>query len=77
MCFEKNGNLVEAIQASRVAYAKLLKVAWGTQHWTLESNKCNQTKEMDVLSKYHDSEIIHGQYSSILIYFYLFTLFAS
>jgi hypothetical protein len=36
--------------------------AWGAWHWTLESNKCNQTKEMDVISKYHDLEIIHEQY---------------
>jgi hypothetical protein len=27
--FEKDENLVETIQASRVAYAKPLKVAWG------------------------------------------------
>jgi len=74
MCFEKDGNLVEAIQASIVAYAKPLKVAWGVRHWTLESNKCNQTKEMDVISKYHDSKIIHGRYISILICIYLHCL---
>jgi hypothetical protein len=34
-CLEKDENLVEKIQASRVAYAKLLKVAWGIQNWTL------------------------------------------
>ncbi len=28
--FEKDENLVEAIQASKLAYAKPLKVAWGT-----------------------------------------------
>jgi uncharacterized protein YfkK (UPF0435 family) len=39
-CLEKDENLVETIQASRVAYAKPLKVAWGTRNWTLESNKC-------------------------------------
>ncbi len=38
---EKDENLVETIQASKVAYVKLLKVAWGAQHWTLKSNKCN------------------------------------
>jgi len=38
---EKDNNLVETIRASRVAYAKPLKVAWGAQNWTLESNKCN------------------------------------
>jgi hypothetical protein len=37
--FEKDENLVEAIWASRVAYAKPLKVAWGVWNWTLESNK--------------------------------------
>jgi hypothetical protein len=37
-CFEKDENLVET---SIVAYAKLLKIAWGIQNWTLESNKHN------------------------------------
>jgi len=36
-CFEKDGNLVETIRASRVAYAKPLKIAWGVRNWTLES----------------------------------------
>jgi hypothetical protein len=63
--FEKNENLVETIQASRIAYAKPLKLAWGTKNWILESNKRNQIKEMDAISKYHDSEIIHGWYISI------------
>jgi hypothetical protein len=66
--FEKDENLVETIQASRVAYAKPLKVAWGAWNWTLESNKRIQVKEMDVISKYHYSEIIHGWYISILIF---------
>jgi hypothetical protein len=35
VCFEKDENLVEAIQTSKVAYAKLLKVAWGVQNRTL------------------------------------------
>jgi hypothetical protein len=35
---EMDENLVEA---SRVAYAKPLKVAWGVRHWTLKSNKRN------------------------------------
>jgi hypothetical protein len=68
--FEKHENLVEIIWLSRLAYAKPLKVAWGVQHWTLESNKNNWTKEMDAISKYHDSEIIHGQNISIFIIFY-------
>jgi hypothetical protein len=34
-------NLVETIQASKIVYAKFLKVTWGAQNWTLESNKCN------------------------------------
>jgi hypothetical protein len=38
---EKDENLVDAIWASKVAYAKLLKVAWGAWHWTLKSNKHN------------------------------------
>jgi len=37
-----------------------LKVAWGAQNWILESNKHNQTKKMDALSKYHISKIIYG-----------------
>jgi hypothetical protein len=40
---EKEENLVETIRASKVVYAKPLKVAWGV-HWTLESNKRNQVK---------------------------------
>jgi hypothetical protein len=39
--FEKDEDLVETNRASRVVYAKLLKVAWGVRDWTLESNKCN------------------------------------
>jgi hypothetical protein len=40
-CIEKDKNFVETIQASRIAYAKLLKLAWGAHNWTLESNKHN------------------------------------
>jgi hypothetical protein len=65
---EKDENLVETIWASRVANTKLLKLAWGAWNWTLESNKCNRVKEMDAISKYHDSEIIHGRYISILFF---------
>ncbi len=65
---EKDENLVETIQASKVTYAKPLKLAWGAQNWTLESNKRNQVKEMDAISKYHDCEIIHGLYISIFFY---------
>jgi hypothetical protein len=68
--FEKDENLVETIQASRVAYAKPLKVAWGAWNWTLESNKRIQIKEMDAISKYHYFEIIHGWYISILIFIF-------
>jgi hypothetical protein len=60
MHFEKDENLVEAIRASRLTYVKLLKVAWGVWHWTLKSNKRNQAKEMDAISKYHDSKIFMG-----------------
>jgi len=63
---EKDENLVEAIRTSKLAYVKPLKVAWGIWHWTLESNKCNQSKEMDAISKYHNFKIIHGQYISYL-----------
>jgi len=31
---EKDKNLVETIWASKVAYAKPLKVAWGAWNWT-------------------------------------------
>jgi len=67
-CLEKDENLVETIRASRVAYAKPLKLAWGAWNWTLESNKCNRVKEMDAISKYHDSKIIHGRYISIFFF---------
>jgi hypothetical protein len=67
-CFENDKNLVETIRTNKVAYAKPLKVAWGVRNWTLESNKRNRVKEMDAISKYHGSEIIHGWYISILIY---------
>jgi hypothetical protein len=40
-CLEKDDNLVDAIQASKIDYANPLRVAWGTRNWTLESNKCN------------------------------------
>jgi len=74
-CFEKDENLVETIRASKVTYAKPLKLAWGIQNWTLESNKSNRVKKMDVISKYHNFEIIHGRYISIYI-FLIITLFA-
>jgi hypothetical protein len=67
-CLEKDESLVETIWASRVIYAKPSKLAWGAQNWTLESNKCNRVKEMDVISKYDNSEIIHGQYISIFFF---------
>jgi hypothetical protein len=66
---EKDENLVEAIWVSIVTYAKHLKVAWGVQNWSLESNKCNQIKEMDAIFKSHDSKIIYGYYISIFIFF--------
>jgi hypothetical protein len=68
-CLEKDENLVETIWASGVAYAKHLKLAWGVWNWTLKSNKGNRVKEMDAISKYHNFEIIHGQYISILFLF--------
>jgi len=34
-CLEKDENLVEIIWASRVTYAKPLKVAWGARNQTL------------------------------------------
>jgi hypothetical protein len=36
---EKDENLVETIWASKITYAKLLKVAWSVRHLTLKSNK--------------------------------------
>jgi hypothetical protein len=68
---EKDKNLVETIWASRIAYAKPLKLAWGTRNWTLEFNKRNRVKEMDAISKYHDSKIIQRRYISILFLFFL------
>jgi hypothetical protein len=59
VCLEKDENLDKTIWASRITYVKPLKVALGTWNWTLESNKHNQTKEMDAISKYHDFEIIY------------------
>jgi hypothetical protein len=74
---EKDDNLVEAIWTSGIAYAKPLKIAWGAWNWTLDSNKCNQTKEMDAISKYHDLKFSHGWYVCILFKNYIFTLFTS
>jgi hypothetical protein len=65
---EKDKNLIEIIWASKVVYAKHLKVAWGAQNWTLEPNKQNRVKKMDAISKYHNFEIIHGRYISILFF---------
>jgi hypothetical protein len=47
-----------------------LKLAWGARNWTMESNKRNWIKKMDVISKYHDSKIIHGQYISIFYFIF-------
>jgi hypothetical protein len=67
---EKDKNLVETIQANKVAYAKPLKVAWGAWNWTLETNKHNRVKEMDVISKYHNSKNHSWE-----IYFHTYILF--
>ncbi len=64
--FKKDDNLVEAIWASKVTYAKPFKVVWGIWNWTLESNKCNCAKDLDVISKYHNLDFIHGWYVCIL-----------
>ncbi len=69
---ERDEKIVETIRANRDVYTKPLKVAWGVQNWTLESNKCNQAKEMNAISKYHDSKIIHGRCISIFINFPFF-----
>jgi hypothetical protein len=65
---EKDENLVEIIRASRVAYAKPLKVARGVWNWTLESNKCNQVKEMDAISSI---TILKSFMGDIFPYFFL------
>ncbi len=74
VCLEEDENLVEAIRASKVVYARPLKIAWGVQHWTLKSNNHNRAKEMDAISKYRDSKIIHGWYIFIPIYIYIYCL---
>ncbi len=66
---EKDENLVEAIRASKLAYVKPLKVAWGTWHWTLESNKCNQFKEMDAISQV--SQFPNYSWAIYFIYIYI------
>jgi hypothetical protein len=68
MCFEKDENLIATIQAK-------LHGVLDIGH--LESNKHNQTKEMDVISKYHDFEIIQWRYFSIFLFYFILTLFAS
>jgi SUMO ligase MMS21 Smc5/6 complex component len=73
LCLEKDENLVEGIQTNKVAYANPLKVTWSACNWTLKSNKCNRAKEMDAISKYHDSEIINGWYISI--FYFVFHIF--
>jgi hypothetical protein len=60
MRLEKDENLVETIRTNIITYAKPLKVAWSVRNLTLESNKHNQAKEMDAISKYHDSKINYG-----------------
>jgi hypothetical protein len=74
---EKDDNIVEAIWTIKVAYAKSLKVAWAIRNSTLESNKCNRAKEMDVVSKHHYSKIIHGRCVSKLLFFFLHCLYLS
>ncbi len=69
---ENDEIFVETIRANKIIYAKPLKVTWGVQHWTLKSNKHNWAKKMDAISKYYDSEIIHGWYISIFIYFLIY-----
>jgi hypothetical protein len=74
---EKDENLVEAIWASRIAYAKPLKVAWGARHWTLEPisatepNKWMQYPSITILKLF----MVH--IFPYLYYINLFTLFAS
>jgi hypothetical protein len=49
-----------------------LKVAWGTWHWTLESNKCNQFKEMDAISQVSQFPNYSWAIYFIYIYIYIF-----
>jgi len=66
-CLEKDENLVEIIWANKITYAKLLKVAWGARHWTLKSNKCNQTKKWMQYPSIMISKLFMG---GIFPYFY-------
>jgi hypothetical protein len=68
--FEKDENLVEAIWASIVAYAKPLKVAWGVWNWTLESNKMqpNQRNGCNI-------QVSPFQNHSWVVYFHIYIHF--
>jgi hypothetical protein len=68
--FEKDENLVETIRASIIACAKPLKVAWGVQNSTLESNKHNQ--EPKKWMQYPSIMIPKSFMGGIFPYLYLF-----
>jgi len=74
--FEKDENLVETIRASRVAYAKPLKVAWGVRNSTLESNNATESKKW---MQYPSITISKSFMGGIFPYLYIHfkTLFAS
>jgi len=73
--FEKDDNLVEIIWTSKIAYAKPFKITWGVLNWTSKFNKCNWTKKMDAISKYHGSNLFMDGMFVYLNYFFLLTLF--
>jgi hypothetical protein len=67
---ERTRTLLRQFRQAKLLIQSLWKLLGALWNQTLESNKRKWVKEMDAISKYHDFEIIHGWYISILIYIF-------
>jgi hypothetical protein len=57
---EKDDDLAKIIQMNKVGYAKPFRLVWDVRNWNSKSTKGKREKEMQVVCKYHELEMIHG-----------------
>jgi hypothetical protein len=57
---EKDDDLVETIRVSKAGYAKPFKLTWDAHNWNFKSMTSNWKQEMQSMSKYLESKMIHG-----------------
>jgi len=57
---EKDDDLADIIWMGKVGYVKPLRLAWDAWNWNSKSTKGKREKEMQVMCKYHESDMKHG-----------------